>query len=236
MHLLLRDLIKDTPLVKESRKRNEKKKKAQHPAGFNPTASRVLLRRRELYCCATTAAQIYCGSWWTDDKPSIVRILVEAMIPFTGNIFYFFWFSIPGVGMSKKFLRDQAKGFSLKRFDCAFFNNDHQRICEGGNLNRRLFLVGKRWRRWQRRRRRGRRRGRRRRRWQLRRRRWWGDTAFIQESNLGFHTLATYSSYLYASFVTHPFPFLKAVLNAKNAIIHPGVLFLDIKRILLPSC
>ena len=51
------------------------------------------------------------------------------------------------------------------------------------------------------------------------------DTAFIQESNLGFHTLATYSSYLYASFVTHPFPFLKAVLNAKDAIIHPGVLF-----------
>ena len=34
----------------------EKKKKAQHSAGFKPTTSRVVLRRRALYRCATTAA------------------------------------------------------------------------------------------------------------------------------------------------------------------------------------
>ena len=33
----------------------EKKKKAQHSAGFKPTTSRVVLRRRVLYRCATTA-------------------------------------------------------------------------------------------------------------------------------------------------------------------------------------
>ena len=37
-------------------KRREEKKKAQHPAGFEPTSSRVLLRRWVLYNCATTAA------------------------------------------------------------------------------------------------------------------------------------------------------------------------------------
>ena len=35
----------------------KEKKKAQHPAGFKPTTSGVLLLRRVLYCCATTAAQ-----------------------------------------------------------------------------------------------------------------------------------------------------------------------------------
>ena len=53
MHLLLRDPMKDTPLVKESRK---KKEKAQHPAGFEPTTLRVLLCRCVHYGCATTAA------------------------------------------------------------------------------------------------------------------------------------------------------------------------------------
>ena len=56
MHLLFRDLIKDTQLVKESRKR-QKKKKSSAPAGFEPITSRVFLRRRVLYCCATTAAK-----------------------------------------------------------------------------------------------------------------------------------------------------------------------------------
>ena len=54
MHLLFRDLIKDTQLVKESRKR-QKKKKSSAPAGFEPMTSRVLLRRRVLYCSATIA-------------------------------------------------------------------------------------------------------------------------------------------------------------------------------------
>ena len=49
MHLLLRDLIKDNPLVKESKKiekksneeEDEEEKKAQHPAEFEPMTSRV---------------------------------------------------------------------------------------------------------------------------------------------------------------------------------------------------
>ena len=54
MPLLLRDLIKDTPLVKESRKRyirnfKKKEEKPQYPAVFEPMTSRVLLRRRVLF-------------------------------------------------------------------------------------------------------------------------------------------------------------------------------------------
>ena len=33
----------------------------QHPAGFEPTTSRVLFCRRVLYCCATTAAPSLIG-------------------------------------------------------------------------------------------------------------------------------------------------------------------------------
>ena len=47
----LRDLIKDTLLS------DRKRKKAQHPAGLEPTASTVLLGRPLLYRCATTAAR-----------------------------------------------------------------------------------------------------------------------------------------------------------------------------------
>ena len=35
----LKDLIKDTPEVKESRKKIEEDKKAQHPEGFEPMTS-----------------------------------------------------------------------------------------------------------------------------------------------------------------------------------------------------
>ena len=34
----------------------ERRKKAQHMVGIEPMTSRVLLRRRELFRCATTAA------------------------------------------------------------------------------------------------------------------------------------------------------------------------------------
>ena len=39
----------------------EKKKKAQHPMGIKPTTSRVLLRCRVLYRCATTTAPCLCN-------------------------------------------------------------------------------------------------------------------------------------------------------------------------------
>ena len=47
----------------------KEKKKAKHPAEFEPTTSRVLLCRRALYRCATTAAQsghMQCSQkiWW----------------------------------------------------------------------------------------------------------------------------------------------------------------------------
>ena len=47
----MRDLIRNTKLVKEIKIKKEKK--AQHPAGFEPHD--LLMRRRKLYHCATTA-------------------------------------------------------------------------------------------------------------------------------------------------------------------------------------
>ena len=60
MHLFLRDLIKDTPLVKESWKRwrrNWKKKKKSPATGRNWTHD-LQITRHVLYRCATTAAQL----------------------------------------------------------------------------------------------------------------------------------------------------------------------------------
>ena len=48
-----KDLIKDAQLRKDSTRR----KKAQHLAGIEPTASLVVLRRLVLYSCATAAAR-----------------------------------------------------------------------------------------------------------------------------------------------------------------------------------
>ena len=50
----MRDLIKVAPLRERKRR-----KKAQHPAGIEPTTSRVLLPRPVLYSCGTTAAPNY---------------------------------------------------------------------------------------------------------------------------------------------------------------------------------
>ena len=43
------------PLLRKLGKRENKKGK--HSAGYEPTTSEVLLRRRVLFCCATTAAR-----------------------------------------------------------------------------------------------------------------------------------------------------------------------------------
>ena len=53
---MLRDLIKEA-LLRDRKRR----KKAQHLAGIKPTTSRVLLRCRVLYRCATTTAPCLCN-------------------------------------------------------------------------------------------------------------------------------------------------------------------------------
>ena len=77
MHLLLGDLIKDTPPVKERRKRWNKKK-APHPAGCKPMTSRGFLSWRMIYRCATTAAQIqFLNVWSWSQDPKLILMFTQ---------------------------------------------------------------------------------------------------------------------------------------------------------------
>ena len=46
----------------------KKKKNAQHPAGFEPTASRVLLPRHVLYYCGSNTALVSSSEFQSEQK------------------------------------------------------------------------------------------------------------------------------------------------------------------------